>query len=107
MANLYGIESKADCRERIDELLQTVDVAKRTMNKKIIADLKSDLKKYYKQQDYRRMSEVERAFFWPAIQGAYVRAPNLARPQTRRNGLDEIELNLKYYRPGEKEVAPR
>jgi hypothetical protein len=99
MASLYGIESEDDCRVKIDELLQKVYVARRKLVKDTVADLKSDLERYYKQRDDVRMSQIERIWFWPAIQHAYVGAPHLGSPKTWREGLNEIELNLKYYRP--------
>jgi predicted transcriptional regulator len=102
MASLYGIESEDDCRKKIDELLELHRRAEKAMNKESIAALKSQLKDYYERADDSRMSAVERACFWPAIQEAYVRSPNLARPQTWRDGLYEIELNLRYYRPKKK-----
>jgi len=45
------------------------------------------------------MSEVETQYFWPAIQEAYVRAPNLGSRKTWVDGLWEVEHSLLYYRP--------
>ncbi len=102
MANLYGIESDNDCGKLIDEPLELHRQAEKSMNKEMIAMLKSRLKDYYKQANQAKMSHVESAYFWPAIQEAYVRSPNLASPGTWREGLYEIQSSLKYYRPKEK-----
>jgi hypothetical protein len=106
MSNLYGIESDDDCREKIDELLKMHHHAEQVTNKGTIAELKNCLKEYYKMGNTNagsdQMSHVERAYFYPAIKEAYVRAPNLASPKTWREGLYEIESNLRYYRPKEK-----
>jgi hypothetical protein len=101
MPSLYGIESEDDCRKRIDELLELHAQAEKSMNKELIATLKSKLKDYYKQGNRTKMSAVESAYFWPAIQEAYVRSPNLASPKTWREGLYEIHSSLRYYRPRE------
>ena len=41
--SLYGIESEADCREKIDELLELHARAERTMNKESIRIIKDRL----------------------------------------------------------------
>ncbi len=103
MVSLYGIESNADCREKMDELLRLVHRANQTSNKETIAELKFCLEAYYKNGNAERgklqMSSVEQRYFWPAVQGAYVHAPHLGRPQTWTSCLYEIESDLNYYRP--------
>jgi hypothetical protein len=44
------------------------------------------------------MSEIERAFFWPAIQEAYVKRPDLKKSSTWNEGLSDIERYLHHYR---------
>ncbi len=96
--SLYGIESEADCREKIDELLELHARAERTMNKESIRIIKDRLAGYRKagntNEGKRRMSSVEERWFWPAINEAYVKAPNLNAPKTWKEGLYEIHLNL-------------
>jgi hypothetical protein len=102
MSNLYGIESRDDCRAKIDELLEMCHRTEQTMNKETMASLKASLKKYYKMGDTNKgsikMSPDESAFFYPAIREAYVRSPKLNSQKTWREGLYEIESNLRYYR---------
>jgi len=110
MSNLYDIESKDDCREKIDELLEVCHRTEQVMNKETVAGLKNRLKEYYKMGDTNKgsdqMSPVERAFFYPAIRDAYVRSPKLNSPKTWREGLYEIESNLRYYRDQLGQSAP-
>jgi len=105
MASLYGIESEQDCRNEIDKLLQE-PALHGDVNKETIAALKSRLKEYYKKgsgdKAQRQMSKVERAFFWPAIQDAYVHAPNLNSRSTWPGGLYDIDDYLRHHRPKEK-----
>ena len=102
MPNLYGIESAADCRKKMDELLELHRQAEQMMNTGTITAMKSTLKEYYKlghsETGMDQMSKIERQFFWPAIQRAYVGSPNLNSPKTWGSGLSEIRLNLTYYR---------
>jgi hypothetical protein len=109
MASLYGIESEDDCRAKIDELLELHHRAEEAMNKGTITVLKTRLREYYKMGDTEKgrnqMSPIESAWFWPAIQRAYVGSPNLASPKTWHDGLYEIGLNLRYYRPKEHGTA--
>ncbi|SRR5258708_1566309 len=107
--SLYGIESEDDCRAKIDELLEFHARAERAMNKESIRIIKDRLAEYRKagntNDGKRRMSSVEERYFWPAINEAYVRAPNLNAPKTWRDGLSEIHLNLTYYRPATRTSA--
>lgn len=104
MASLYGIETEQDCRNEIDELLRA-PALNGNANKETTAALKSCLADLHKQANsargQRQMSEVERRYFWPAIEEAHANAPNVNSQRTWQEGLDEIELNLKYYRPKE------
>ena len=101
--SLYGIKSEDDCRAKIDELLQLVAIAEQAMNKETVRAIKDRLAEYRKagntSEAERRMSSVERAYFWPAINETYVRAPNLNARKTWREGLSEMRLNLSYRRP--------
>jgi len=103
MGSLYGIETRPECREKIDKLLEMFDQAQQSMDEQTIKDLKDSLKKYYDKgktaEGKVQMSHVETAYFWPAIDEAYVRAPNLAKRNTWQEGLSEIELNLRHFRP--------
>jgi hypothetical protein len=103
--SLYGITTDDDCRAKIDELLKLSRQATQALTKEKVETVKARLAEYYKigssQRGKARMSCVEQAFFWPAIAEAYVRAPNLNSPRTWREGLSEIESNLRYYRPRE------
>jgi hypothetical protein len=105
MANLYGIETEQDCRDDIDELLQS-PALRGTVNMETVSALKNLLKEYYNKGNSAKrkdqMSKVEGAFFWPAIQDAYVRAPNLAAQSTWSGGLYDINGYLRYHRPKEK-----
>lgn len=110
MTSLYGIESEDDCRAKIDELLELHARAEhamekesgRQLKKESIRLLKDRLEEYYKagntNEGERRMSSVERRYFWPAVRDAYVKAPKLNSPQTWNNGLYEIHSSLTYYR---------
>jgi hypothetical protein len=101
--SLFGIESDAQCREEIDELLELHKRAEQATTKETIDALKSQLKHYYRMGDTSRgrqqMSQVEAHCFWPAIQEAYVRAPRLSSRRTWNEGLYEIEFALRNYRP--------
>ena len=103
--SLYGIETENACREKIDELLEITRRAEQAMTKLEIAALKSRLEDDYRegtaQKGQDQMSDVESTFFWPAIQDAYAKAPNLNLPKTWRDRLREIELSLRHYRPKE------
>jgi len=104
--SLYGIESDEDCRNKIDEILRS-PAFHGTVNKETVSALKSVLSAYYRSGDsekgQRKMSRVESAFFWPAIQEAYVRAPKLSSPSSWKDGVAEIEMDLKYRRPTNEE----
>ena len=99
--SLFGIESEDDCRRELDALLEVHERANRAKSKETIAALKSQLAGYYEKgkRGGRHMSEVETQYFWPAIQEAYVRAPNLGSRKTWVDGLWEVEHSLLYYRP--------
>jgi hypothetical protein len=106
--SLFGIETKDDCRETIDELLQLNRRAQDQSGeprsaKEAIRAVKSRLREYYKIGDSgkgkSKMSPAEEQWFWPAIQKAYVSSPNLNDRSTWNSGLYEIELNLSHFRP--------
>jgi hypothetical protein len=100
--SLFGIESEADCRKELDELLELHSAAKRAMSEEAIAALKSRLKGYYEKRTGRRghkASNTEEQYFCPAIQEAYVNAPNLRSRKTWNQGLRDVEFYLNYYRP--------
>ena len=109
MANLYGIESEDLCRARIDGLLEMARRAEKAMDKQNISALRSRLETYYDEGNTQtardQMSPIERAFFWPAVREAYVKAPNLASPTTWLEGLYDVASSLRYYRPREKRDA--
>jgi hypothetical protein len=109
MANLYGIESEDLCRATIDGLLEMARRAEKAMDQQKISTLRSRLETYYaqgnSQQGRDQMSDVESAFFWPAVREAYVKAPNLASPTTWLEGLYDMASSLRYYRPREKRDA--
>jgi hypothetical protein len=109
--SLYGIETEADCRKAIDELLVMVDRAEEALKigsitaRHGIEVLKSRLKELFKKNKHSSgpgMSAVEVAYFWPAIQDAYVNAPKLSSPKTWPEGMEEIRMNLHYRRPANK-----
>jgi hypothetical protein len=105
MSSLYGVETEQDCREKIDEVLQSPALCG-TINKETISALKSRLKAYHQKgnnlKGRSQMSRAERVFFWAAIHEAYIKAPNVNSRHTWQKGLQEIESNLKYYRPKER-----
>lgn len=105
MASLYGIETEDACREKIDKLLELCRRAERAMNKLEIAVLKSRLEEDYKdgntQEGRDQMSDVESTFYWPAIRDAYEKAPKLTSPRMWPDGLSDIVLCLRHYRPKE------
>jgi ElaB/YqjD/DUF883 family membrane-anchored ribosome-binding protein len=112
--SLYGIETKADCRKAIDELLAMVDRAEEALKigsttaKRAMEVLKSRPEELYRKSNHTnegRMSAVEVAYFRPAIQEAYVNAPKLSSPKTWPEGLEEMRMNLRYRRPANKEKA--
>jgi len=102
MSNLYGIDSIIWCRANLDELLKCIREAQDYPTKETITAVTSRLKCLYKKGNTEkaqdRMSEIERAFFWPAIQEAYAKRPNLKESSTWKEGLSEIEYYLRYYR---------
>jgi hypothetical protein len=101
--NLYGIETDTDCRRELDELTELNRIAQEHMDKDSVAAIKARLKFQYRKGNSERgraqMSAIESAFFWPAINEAYVNAPNLNSRQTWREGLSNIEYYLNYYKP--------
>jgi len=103
MANLYGIDSESDCREKLGELLELLQRARQTLNKETMSALKSSLEALYRKgnsaKGEARMSSIERQYFWPAISEAFVWAPSLGSPAAWPNGLDEIEYKLNKCRP--------
>jgi hypothetical protein len=107
--SLFGIESEDDCREKLDALLELQARASRAKNKEAIAALKSQLAYYYQKGDTNRgkqqMSQIEAQYFWPAVSKAYVNAPKLSSRRTWNEGLYDIELNLRYYRPTKAQVT--
>jgi hypothetical protein len=104
--SLFGIESEADCRKKLDALLEFHDRASAANNKEAIGALKSELRNYYDKGDTIRgesqMSPIEKQYFWPAVLDAYVFAPKLSSPRTWSAGLDEIQHKLRFYRPKER-----
>jgi hypothetical protein len=78
----------------------------KAMDKEKIYALSSRLEFYFGKGNTptgrRRMSGVEKAFFWPAVREAYVMGPNLASPATWLEGLFDVASSLRYYRPEEK-----
>lgn len=103
--NLYGIETDADCRRKLDELLELNRAAQEQPNKETVSVIKSRLKECYQKgktgKGEAQMSAVERAFFWPAVSEAYVNSPNLNSRHAWQEGLSDIDYYLKYYRPSE------
>jgi hypothetical protein len=97
--NLYGIESEADCRAKMDELLAWVAKVEQAPSEQTIRDLKSQLETYYTAGSRQGMSNVEEIFFWPAIQDAYLHAPHVGQPETWAEGLHDIAWYLNYWRP--------
>ena len=72
------------------------------MDKEIIGVLKAQIQQYYQKRNSKsdaEMSDVERAYFWPAIQESYIRAPNPNSRNTWRLGLHDVKLYLTNYRP--------
>ena len=103
--SLFGIESEDDCRREIDTLLVLHARAKEEMSKQAVAALKSALAEYYRKGDSlrgtRQMSQVEEQYFWPAIQEAYSRAPNLNNRRKWNEDLWEVKDSLRSHRPGQ------
>jgi hypothetical protein len=98
MSNLCGIETPGDCRAKIDELLEMCDRAQRAMSKDTMKELTDRLKEFYDkcstQKGMEQMSDVESAFFWRAIQGAYLNAPKLSSRKTWGEGLVRNRIQL-------------
>jgi len=101
--SLWGVQTESECRAKIDAFLERHRVAEQTPTKDTIKDLNNELAAYCKQGDTNKgtnkMSKIERAFFWPAIQEAYVKRPKLNDRSTWGPGLSDIEYSLLYYRP--------
>jgi len=102
MSSPYGIDSVIWCRAHLDELLKWSREAKGCPTKETITGITSRLKCFYKKGNTEKaqsqMSEIERAFFWPAIQEAYVKSPDLKKSSTWSEGLSDIERYLHHYR---------
>jgi hypothetical protein len=100
--SLYGIESEQDCRDRIDELLES-PALNGTVSKETVAALKTRLAELYREGTSARgqgqMSTVEQAYFWAAIQEAYPKSPKINAPSTWEGGLYDIADYLRHYRP--------
>jgi hypothetical protein len=105
-SSLYGIETDADCRRMLDELLELNRAAQEQMTKETVGAIKDRLKNYHQMASSNRgqsqMSEIERSHFQHAVTEAYVKAPNLNSRQTWHEGLSNIEYYLNYYRPSPK-----
>jgi len=80
--SVYGIDTEEECRKAIDELLAMVDRAEEALKigskkqKHDVAALNSCLKGLFNSNRHTYgpgMSEVEVAYFWPAVQDAYIR----------------------------------
>ena len=102
LAQLNCRDSEDDCRKKIDELLELHYEAEQRMDKEAIGVLKARLQQYYEKRNSKsdaEMSDVERAYFWPAIQESYVKAPNPTSRHTWQLGLHDIKLYLTNYRP--------
>jgi len=101
--SLYRIETDRECRARLDQLLETNRRAKQELNKESVGRINAALSEYYKlgntTKGQGKMSPIERSHFWPAIQEAHAYRPNVARPASWREGLEEIEWKLEKYRP--------
>lgn len=97
--SLYGIETDNDCRRTIDALLELHRRAEQQPTKETVGALKAALKACYNKRDDSKMSEVESRCFRPAVTEAYVHAPNLNSPKTWRDGLYDIQWDLRKYRP--------
>ena len=97
--SVYGINTAEDCKRKIGELLELNRLAEETTNKETVARIKTPLHHYYKQGEYKddAMSGIEKAFFFPAIQESYVKAPNISSRGTWKTGLADIEFYLTYY----------
>lgn len=89
--SLWGVKTESECRAKIDAFLERHRVAEQTPTKDTIKDLNNELTAYYKQGDTNKgnnkMSNIESALFWPAIQEAYVRRPKLNDSSTWGAGL--------------------
>lgn len=104
--SLFGIETEADCCDKLDELLALYERARQARTKEAIAELKSKLEYYFKKgrtlRGEAQMSPVEVKYFSPAITDCFVHAPNLAKPSTWDDGLYNIHSYLMYWRPRQK-----
>jgi chromatin segregation and condensation protein Rec8/ScpA/Scc1 (kleisin family) len=103
MSSLYGIESEDDCREKMDELLALCARAEEAKTKEAVQSLIARLGEYHKagnaNERERRMSEIERAYFWPAIAEAHAYRPNLNHRSKWSEGLAEVRWKLESNRP--------
>jgi hypothetical protein len=97
--SVYGIYTSEDCKKKFNELLALNRLAEETTNKETVGRIKNPLHNYYKQGDNKddAMSEVEKAFFFPAIHESYVKAPNINSRETWETGLADVEFYLTYY----------
>jgi hypothetical protein len=102
---LYGIETETQCRERIDKLLEITHRAQKAIRKETVSVLIAALSEYRKLgntiKGQEKLSDVERAYFWHAIDEAHAFRPNLAHPAEWREKLEEVEWKLKKNRPGD------
>lgn len=103
--SLYDIETGADCRKKMDELLVMVDTAEEALKtdtptaKRAIRSLKSHLKELFRKSTRANeacMSVVEAEHFRPAIRRAYISVPKLSAPKSGSDGLHQVRKNLRY-----------
>jgi hypothetical protein len=67
MPNVFGIQSDADCQNKIDELLELCRAAEQSMKNETIANLNASLTEYHKAGNTlkaeSRMSVAEKVYF--------------------------------------------
>jgi hypothetical protein len=75
--SVYGIYTAEDCKKKFSELLALNRLAEETTNKETVGGIKNPLHNYYKQGDNKddAMSDIEKAFFFPAIHETLCQGP--------------------------------
>lgn len=103
--SLYGIETEDECKRAIRELVEMTNTAEEALRtgsmtaKVAVEDLKlrvTELFKKNKRSFGPRMSAIEEAYFWPAIQNAYIGLPKISSPKSWVKGVAKVKMSLRY-----------
>jgi hypothetical protein len=97
MTSLYGITTEDACLAEMDEILELNQRAMLTLRKETVEAVNSRLADCYSKGDSVRrqeqMSPIEKAFFWPAVQEAYVKRPKFPRVLKSSSRASQLQIS--------------